>query len=66
MSDVQTIGTTKPVLDDTDTWRTTLAPEQPAASWGVCRWWSVDGCHGYRGDGTQACQDCGHGFGAHF
>jgi hypothetical protein len=34
--------------------------------YGLCRQWTVDGCRGYKGNGTQACQDCGHGFGMHY
>ena len=33
--------------------------------WGICRNWNFCGCKGYRGNGAQACTDCGHGFGAH-
>jgi hypothetical protein len=34
--------------------------------YGICRSWNLCGCQGYRGDGTQTCQSCGHGFGAHY
>ena len=32
--------------------------------WGVCRDWSVCGCKGYTGNGSNNCA-CGHGVGWH-
>ncbi|MEZ0089164.1 hypothetical protein [Streptacidiphilus sp. EB129] len=44
----------------------TSAPGTRTLGYGICRSWNLCGCHGYRGDGTQQCQSCGHGFGAHY
>jgi hypothetical protein len=47
-----------------------LQPDRPAGAttfgYGICRSWNLCGCQGYRGNGTQTCQSCGHGFGAHY
>ncbi|MEY9963292.1 hypothetical protein ABIA33_001325 [Streptacidiphilus sp. MAP12-16] len=41
-------------------------PLAPTYGYGICRNWNLCGCQGYRGNGVQTCQSCGHGFGAHF
>ena len=44
----------------------TLSADTVVVGWGLCRQWPADWCHGYKGSGNQACQDCGHGFEMHY
>ena len=44
----------------------TQSADTVVVGWGLCRQWPADWCHGYKGNGNQACQDCGHGFGMHY